>query len=90
MLKLSKFIYKKNLKGGVVMVTTEELFRRAKKHQQSSLRKINFWQALWAILDEIVYYGGAHIEFDGKIYTIKTDYDAISLLLEIYDSFKNQ
>ena len=72
------------------MITTEELFKKAKEHQRGDLRKINFWQALWFTLDEIIYYGGAHIEFDGKVYKITTTADAISLLLEIYDAFKNQ
>ena len=69
------------------MITAEELFKRVEEYQRRF--GDNFWHALWAVLDTIVYYGGAHIEFNGKIYTIKTDYDAISLLLEIYDAFKN-
>ena len=71
------------------MIEAEELFKRAREYQRSSALKINLWQALWAQLDEIVYYGGARIRFDGKIYVIKTYYDAISFLLEIYDAFKN-
>jgi hypothetical protein len=71
------------------MITAEELFKKAREYQRSCFSKINFWQALWVQLDEIVYYGGARIEFDGKIYVIKSYYDAISFLLEIYDAFKN-
>jgi hypothetical protein len=70
-------------------MTVQELFERAKEHQRTSLFDINIWQALWAILDEIIYYGGAYIEFNGKVYKIITDDDAITLLLDIYDAYKN-
>jgi hypothetical protein len=74
------------------MITAEELFEKAKEHQRrfGDLREINFWQALWAVLDAFIYYGGGFVEFNGKVYKIKTDDDAIMLLLDIYDAFKTK
>jgi hypothetical protein len=88
---LSKIKIIKTLRGGAIMIAAEELFRRTKEHQRrfGDLREINFWQALWAVLDEIVYYGGAFIEFNGKVYKITISDDAIMLLLDIYDAYKN-
>jgi len=70
------------------MITAEELFKRVEEYQRR-FEYNNFWQALWAVLDTIVYYGGAFIEFNGKVYKITTSDDAILLLLDIYDAFKN-
>jgi hypothetical protein len=71
------------------MITSEELFRRVEEYQRR-FGYNNFWQSLWAVLDTIVYYGGAHIEFNGKVYKIITDCDAIMLLLDIYDAYKQK
>lgn len=66
------------------MLKVEELFERARRHQEWVLREIDFWQALYEVLDEIVYYGGADIEYCGKVYRVRTDTDAVKLLLDIY------
>ena len=66
------------------MLKAEELFERAKAYQKESLLNPDFWQSLYAVLDEIVYYGGADIEYGGEIYRVRTDMDAIKLLLDIY------
>ncbi len=66
------------------MLKAEELFERAKAYQKESLLNPDFWQSLYAVLDEIVYYGGADIEYNGKVYRVRTDTDAIKLLLDIY------
>jgi hypothetical protein len=66
------------------MLNKEDLFERAKTYQEESLLNPDFWQALYAVLDEIVYYGGADIEYNGRVYRVKTDFDAIKLLLDIY------
>jgi hypothetical protein len=68
------------------MLNKEELFERAKRHQEwaNQLHETDFWQALYRVLDEIVYYGGVDIEYGGKIYRVRTDADAIKLLLDIY------
>jgi len=66
------------------MLKAEELFRRAEEYQRESILNPDFWQSLYAVLDEIVYYGGADIEYNGSVYRVKTDFDAIKLLLDIY------
>jgi len=71
------------------MLNKEDLFERAKTYQEESLLNPDFWQALYAVLDEIVYYGGADIEYNGSVYRVKTDFDAIRLLLDIYREAKS-
>jgi len=68
------------------MIKAEEIFRRAEEYQRESLLNPvpDFWQSLYAVLDEIVYYGGADIEYNGKVYRVRIDLDAIKLLLDIY------
>jgi hypothetical protein len=66
------------------MLNKEDLFERAKTYQEESLLNPDFWQSLYAVLDEIVYYGGADIEYNGRVYMVRTDFDAIKLLLGIY------
>jgi len=66
------------------MLKAEELFERAKEYKEKSLLNPDFWQSLYAVLDEIVYYSGADIEYSGKVYRVRTDFDAIKLLLDIY------
>jgi hypothetical protein len=68
------------------MLKVEELFERVKAHQEwaSQWDEIDFWQALYEVLDEIVYYGGADIECCGEIYRVRTDTDAVKLLLDLY------
>jgi hypothetical protein len=66
------------------MLNKEELFERAEEYQKKSLLNPDFWQSLYVVLDEIVYYGGADIEYNGKTYRVRTDLDAIKLLLDIY------
>jgi len=68
------------------MLKVEELFERAKEYQEwaNQWREVDFWQALYGVLDEIVYYGGAEIEYSGEIHRVRTKMDAIKLLLEIY------
>jgi hypothetical protein len=66
------------------MLNKEELFRMAEEYQKESILNPDFWQSLYAVLDEIVYYGGADIEYNGSVYRVKTDFDAIKLLLDIY------
>jgi hypothetical protein len=71
------------------MIKIEELFEKAKAHQEKfkDLNK-NFWPSLWLVLEEIEYYGGADILFNGKVYKVRTKDDAIMLFLEIYDAYK--
>jgi len=73
------------------MITVEELFERVRKHQEKfrGWSGTNFWQVLWLILSEIVYYGGADILFNGKVYKVKTEDDAVILFLDIYDVYKD-
>jgi hypothetical protein len=69
-----------------MVMKAEELFERAKAHQEwvNNWSEIDFWQALYEVLDEIVYYGGADIEYGGEIYRVRTGTDAVKLLLDIY------
>jgi hypothetical protein len=74
------------------MLTTEELFRRAEEHQEKFkdfITKPNFWQALWLVFKALVYYGGADVLFNGKVYKIRTEDDALMLFLDIYDTYKD-
>ncbi len=66
------------------MLKVEELFERAKKYQKWVLRDISFFEALYEVLMEIVYYGGADIEYGGEIYRVRTDTNAVRLILDIY------
>jgi hypothetical protein len=70
------------------MIKTEELFERAKALQEKL--NLNFWIALWITLEKIQYYGGADIQFNEKIYKLRTKEDAIMLFIQIYDAYRNQ
>ncbi len=70
------------------MITVEELFNKAREFQKNSLFEIDLWQAIWAILDEYIYYGGVDILHpSGKVYRIRIDYDAIRLILDLYREY---
>jgi hypothetical protein len=68
------------------MLKVEEIFERARKHQEwvRQWDEIDFWQALYEVLDEIVYYGGEDVEYCGEVYRVRTDRDAVKLMLDIY------
>jgi hypothetical protein len=70
------------------MMTLEELFEKAKANQEK-FKNLNFWQALWLKLEALLYYGGAYILFNEKVYKITTKDDAIMLFLDIYDTYKD-
>ncbi len=69
------------------MITVEELFEKVETHQKKF--NTNFWWALWLILEELAYYGGADVLFNKKVYEIRTKKDAVMLFLDIYDVYKN-
>jgi len=68
------------------MLNKEELFERVEDFQRWANQRVNtdFWQALFGFLCQMIYHGGACIEYNGKVYWVKTTMDAIKLLLDIY------
>ncbi len=68
------------------MLKAEELFERIEAYQNWARQwvELDFWQALYGILFEIACRGGANIEYNGKVYSLRTSMDAIKLLLDIY------
>jgi hypothetical protein len=74
-------------------MTIEELLRKAEEYRKDWERHFNnvsFWQALWLALKEFDYYGGGIVDAGGgKMFKINSEYDAIDLLLYIYDTYKD-
>ncbi len=68
------------------MLKAEELFERAEVFQRWAKQRvdIDIWQALFGVLCEMIHHGGVSVEYNGKVYWVRTTMDAIKLLLDIY------
>ncbi len=64
------------------IITSEKLFETVKKCQKE-YPDLNFWEALYFVLTDIVE-DKPTIEYNGKTYKIDTDFEAIQLLLDIH------
>jgi hypothetical protein len=71
------------------MLKVEELFEKAEDFQRWAKHRvdIDIWQALYGVLCEMIYHGGVNVEYNGKVYWVRTTMDAIKLLLDIYHFF---
>ncbi len=64
------------------IITSEELFRRVEKCKKE-YPDLSFWEGLYFVLTDMVEYKPT-IEYNGKVYKIDTDFEAIQLLLDIH------